>query len=109
MPSGEPKLVVALAGLRSDGDQSYPCNQRNGAQDGGDRHGLLLFVRDLDGPGVYILVLVGEAEATGRETDNANQNENNSDDRCWFHLLGEPFRHELGTGAGLLLGCPASF
>jgi hypothetical protein len=49
-------------------------------------------MRDLDRAGIHIFVLVGKAETTGCKPDDAKQNENNSDNRRWFHRFGEPFQ-----------------
>jgi len=52
-------------------------------------------VGDLDGASVNILVLVGEAEAAGSKANDAQEDKENSNDGCRFHLLGEPFVRQI--------------
>jgi hypothetical protein len=59
-----------------------------GAEDGGDREGVLGFVGDLDRSEIDVFFLVGKGDASGGKSDDGQENEQSSDDGCRFHLMG---------------------
>ena len=64
-------------------DASY---ERDRAQDGRDGDGFGLFVLDLQRPHADVFLFVGEAEASGDEADDAEDDEKNSNQRCCFQM-----------------------
>jgi hypothetical protein len=92
MPLAKPETAKRkLFCLCSHCDKANSCYQRDGAEDGRDRHTLFLFMRDLDRASVDVFVLVREAESACNKTDDTKQNKYDSNNCGWFHLLGEPF------------------
>jgi hypothetical protein len=80
-----------LATLDTNRYQADTGNKCESAEDGGDGERVLGFVRDLDRSEVDVLLLVGEGDASGGKSDNGQENEQSSDDGCWFHLMGMTF------------------
>ena len=64
-------------------------NKREGAEDGRDGECVFGFVRDLHGSEIDVLFLVGEGDASGGKSDDGQENEQSSDDGCWFHFDGD--------------------
>jgi hypothetical protein len=83
---------MCLAAFDSNRHQAYASDKREGAEDGGDREGVLGLVGDLNGAKVDVFFLVGEGDAAGGKSDDGQENEQSSDDGCWFHLMGMTFR-----------------
>ena len=77
-----------LAGFDSNCYQAYASYKREGAEDRGDGECVLGFVRDLDRSEIDVFFLVGEGDAAGGKSDDGQENEQSSDDGCWFHLMG---------------------
>ncbi len=96
-----------LAASCSDDDQTDTAEQGNGADDGRDKQGVLGLVGDLNGAEVDVLLLVGEGESAGGESNDAEEDEKNSDDGGWLHgwepfLLGS-LAHSLADVMRILL------
>jgi hypothetical protein len=79
---------MRLASLDPNRYQAYASDKREGAEDGGDWKCVLGFVGDLDRSEIDVLFLVGEGDAAGGKSDDGQENEQSSDDGCWFHLMG---------------------
>ena len=86
------RASIRLAGLDSNSHQTYTSNECKSAEDGGDWQRVLGFVGDLDRPEIDVLFLVGEGDASGGKSDDGQENEQSSDDGCWFHFDGVTFR-----------------
>ena len=79
-----------LAGFDSNSHQTYASDECKSAEDGGDGECVLGFVRDLDWTEIDVFFLVGEGDAAGGKSNDGQENEQSSDDGCWFHLMGNP-------------------
>jgi hypothetical protein len=80
--------LLYLSALNPNGYQTYAGDERDGTEDGRDWQGVLGFVGDLDGTEINVFFLVGEGDAACGKSDNAQDNEQGSDDGCWFHAMG---------------------
>ena len=69
----------------SNDNETHPCYEHDTAEDWREGDGLPAFVADLNRSYIDILFLAGEAEATGCEANDAEDDEQTSDDRCGFH------------------------
>ena len=78
-----------LTAFDPDSYKTYAGDKGEGAEDGGDREGVLGFVGDLDRSEIDVFFLVGKGDASGGKSDDGQENEQNSDDGCWFHFDGD--------------------
>jgi len=72
--------------------EPYTGDECEGAENGGDWQGVPRLVGDLDRAEIDVFFLVGEGNAAGGKSDDGQENEQGSDDGCWFHLMGMTFR-----------------
>jgi hypothetical protein len=78
-----------LAGPDSNSHQTYTSDERKSAENRGYWQGVLGFVGDLDRPEIDVFFLMGEGDASGGKSDDGQENEQSSDDGCWFHFDGD--------------------
>ncbi len=83
-------MVGTLPRLGPDHDEGYPRYQRYSAEDWRKREGVLSLVRDLQRACIDHLFLVSKRESARCVTDDAKDNEKNSDNGCRLHGF-EPF------------------
>jgi hypothetical protein len=87
-----PRSSTRLAAFDPNCHKTYAGDKREGAENGGDWQRVLSFVGDLDRPEIDVFFLVGVRDASGGKSDDGQENEQCSDDGCWFHLMGMTFR-----------------
>jgi hypothetical protein len=87
MCTAQPSMY--LASFDPDCYKAYAGDEREGAENGGDGKCVFGFVGDLDRAEIDVLLLMCEGDAACGKSDDGQENEQNSDDGCWFHFDGD--------------------
>jgi hypothetical protein len=80
---------LRLSRPRTNHDQAHTGDQRDCAEDRRDGQSVLGLMGDLERPGVYDFLLVGEGDSSRGESDDAEEDQKYSYNRGCLHA--EPF------------------